>query len=87
MNSTPAPKSPPKPPHIKLHAVKSSAIKAVGHDPATNTLRIEFLSGGVYDYSGVSADEHAELMSAESHGKHFHRNLRGKGFTKLPAAA
>lgn len=71
---------------IELHPVESSNIEAVGHDPATNTLRIRFKSGGTYDYADVTAKKHQEMLSAESLGQHFHRQIRGRHkFTKLKA--
>jgi len=71
--------------------VKSSQLISVGHDPATNTLEIEFpsrkqaphggaLPGPVYRYSGVSAEQHAALMKAESVGSHFIKHIKGGGF-------
>jgi len=78
---------PVKRPHIPTSSVESSSIKAIGHDPKTRTLRIEFHSGGVYDYPNVGADEHKNLIEAESKGKHFHRFVRGRDFVKLPDAA
>jgi hypothetical protein len=56
----------------------SSTIAATGHDAKSETLRIQFHSGGVYDYSGVPAEKHAALRNAASAGKHFHRHIRGK---------
>lgn len=58
--------------------VKSSQIASIGHDPATNTLAIEFNGGKVYHYEGVPAEAHADLMAAESVGKHFGAHIRGK---------
>lgn len=59
------------PKHIATSPVTSSAIAAIGHDPATKTLRIEFTSGGTYDYQNVSTLEHEKLLAAKSIGKHF----------------
>jgi hypothetical protein len=56
--------------------VKSGNIRSVGHDPATNTLEVEFHGGKVYRYRGVTAHQHRELMRADSLGRHFHENLR-----------
>jgi hypothetical protein len=88
LNSRRVPLKPPvKHPHIALKRVESSAIKAIGHDPKRNVLRIEFLTGGVYDYSGVTAEEHDALHGADSHGQHFQKFIRNRSFTKLPKAA
>lgn len=70
---------------MNMQPVTSSQIAAVGHDPETNTLRIEFKKGGVYEYEGVSAEEHQALIGAESIGRYFGQNLRSKTFKKLPA--
>ena len=61
-----------------MEAVKSSTISHVGYDPATNELRIRFTHGGEYLYRGVSPEEHAKLMAAESIGKHFMKNIRSQ---------
>lgn len=58
--------------------VESSDIKSVGYDPRTQILEIEFHSGGVYDYYAVPASVHQALIQAESKGKHFHANVKGK---------
>jgi hypothetical protein len=76
-----------KTPHIKMQAVESSAIKSIGHHPQTNTLRVEFLTGGVYDYPEVTAEEHQLIMAAESKGRHIAKHIRARTFTKLPKAA
>ena len=58
--------------------VTSSLIQSIGYDANSQTLEIEFVKGGVYQYSGVSEDEYAGLMGSESHGKHFLANIRDK---------
>ena len=63
---------------MNMERVASSNINAIGHDPATNTLRIEFKGGGAYEYAGVPAAAHADLMAADSKGQHFHQHIRGR---------
>ncbi len=53
---------------MKREAVTSSSIAAVGYDPATNVLEIEFSDGGVYQYFAVPHSTHAALMAAERKG-------------------
>ncbi|TBX34681.1 KTSC domain-containing protein, partial [Rahnella victoriana] len=43
--------------------VVSSNILSIGYDPNTDTLEIEFLNGGIYEYYNVSQDIHIELMN------------------------
>ena len=56
--------------------VTSSNIRAVGYDPGSETLEIEFHSGGVYRYSGVPESVYRGLMQAASHGSYFHAHIR-----------
>lgn len=63
---------------MELKPVKSSNIAEVGYDPATQTLGVRFTSGGLYHYAGVTPEKHAELVGAESIGRHFLQNVRGK---------
>ena len=58
--------------------VTSSNIHSVGYDPATLTLEIQFRkTGDVYQYFDVPEHIHRGLMDADSHGKYFHRYIRG----------
>ncbi|MGB2673498.1 MAG: KTSC domain-containing protein, partial [Methanoregula sp.] len=52
-------------------AVQSSNLKSVGYDYQQNLLEIEFISGGIYQYSSVPKDMYSGLMDAPSHGKFF----------------
>jgi hypothetical protein len=56
----------------------SKNILRAGHDSATGILRIEFRSGGVYDYTEVPSAEYEALVAAHSPGSYFHSNIRGK---------
>lgn len=56
--------------------VHSSNIKAIGYDPDTRELHVEFKGGGVFCYDGVSAAQHAALMAAPSHGAYLHAKIK-----------
>lgn len=62
---------------MNMHPVKSSNIESIGHDPETNTMRVRFQNGGMYDYAGVDAATHAAVMAADSPGSHLHRHIKG----------
>lgn len=62
--------------------VKSSQIKSIGHNPATCTLEVEFSNGAVYQYHGVEADAHADMMASNSIGAHFHQHIKNKHVTE-----
>ena len=64
---------------LKPHRNPSSNIHSFGHDPAAGELHIKFREDGQpYIYSGVPAAVHAAMHAAESAGKFFHANVRGK---------
>jgi hypothetical protein len=56
--------------------VLSSVIRSVGYDNLTSTLEIEFVNGGIYQYSGLPAEIHAALMSSGSKGSYFDQYIR-----------
>lgn len=51
-----------------MKPVKSSNITHIGHDG--DMMHVTYKSGNTYAFKDVSQEQHAELMSAESHGKH-----------------
>jgi KTSC domain len=57
--------------------VESSLIAAVGYDPFTHTLTVEFKRGGKYLYRGVSPEVYDDFMAAESIGKFFLSKIKG----------
>lgn len=76
----------PQKPALTMIPVKSSTIKAVGHDG--KDLHIEFVSGGNYVFHDVPAKLFGQLLKAPSIGSFFHRNVKGKHkFTKTAAGS
>lgn len=62
---------------MDMKPVESSLITAVGYDEATEILRIEFKSGGTYDYMMVPTHVYEDMMASESIGKFFLRRIKG----------
>lgn len=56
--------------------VDSSTMKSVGYEATSQMLEIEFDSGAVYQYLGVPARIHEELLRAESKGRYFNSEIR-----------
>lgn len=61
---------------MNMVPVSSSNLRAVGYEVATQTLRVAFISSGVYEYSGVPSSVHAGLMAASSHGSYFDTHIK-----------
>jgi hypothetical protein len=65
---------------IPLTPVASSQLAAIGHDPATKTLAIQFLQkgqpGNVYHYTNFTVAEFSAFASAESAGSHFGKHIK-----------
>lgn len=56
----------------------SSNIAAYGYDAEKRVLAIRFVSGDLWHYAGVSFELAEQLSIAESKGKFFYANLKGK---------
>lgn len=64
--------------------VKSSNIKSIGHDSATNTLEVEFNNGGVYQYHDFTSGHYGSFTGAQILGSHFHANIKNNfKFSKI----
>jgi hypothetical protein len=46
--------------------ISSSKIRAIGYDPKSQTLEVEFNDGRAIAYSGVSPEVHRRFMAAPS---------------------
>ncbi|ALS76878.1 hypothetical protein AUC31_17360 [Planococcus rifietoensis] len=60
---------------MRMQAVNSSNLRAVGYDAVNSILRIEFKSG-TYDYFGVPEHIYRGLMSAGSLGSYHAANIK-----------
>ena len=56
--------------------VESSNIASIGYDYPSQTLEVQFHSGGIYQYPGVSAATYEAFMDAPSKGKYFHAHIK-----------
>lgn len=70
--------------NIKLTPVASSNISAIGFVEnqvidngflPKNVLRINFSSGAIYDYQGVTREIYEDFMASESKGSFFHKYI------------
>lgn len=65
-------------------AVKSSNIASIGYDQESKVLEVEFHPpkdervGRIYEHYGVPPELHTRLMAANSIGKFYQVNIRGK---------
>jgi hypothetical protein len=58
--------------------VSSSNIVAIGYDPDSQTLEIEFKGGALYQYFSVPQSEYESLLNASSIGSYFHANIKNR---------
>lgn len=69
---------------IALTPVKSTRVEAIGYEAETQTLAIKFPpsrsapEGSTYHYADVSPETAAAFVAAESPGKFFETDIRGK---------
>lgn len=74
---------------MQRQPVESSNLASVGFDDKTKVLEIEFKGGGVFQYTGSSAEQHyKDLMAAPSKGKQFQKIRADKSLavTKVSGA-
>lgn len=62
---------------MEHRTITSSLISKVGYDHETQEMEVHFIRGGVYQYTSVSPDDHAEFISASSIGRHYNDHVRG----------
>lgn len=76
-----------KHPDIALNSCESSQIEAHGHDPATNTLALQFKNkngvGATYHYANFTQADYDAFRNAESLGRHFGQHIKTQ-FDKHP---
>ena len=69
---------------FERYVADSSNLDIIEYDPDTLVLRVTFKNGSQYEYEGVLQDVVDEMMSADSQGSYFNRNVRmNYPYTKL----
>jgi len=64
---------------VEMTPANSSMLHSVGYDKEAQELHCRFAENGpLYIYHEVPPEAHAALMAAESRGKHFGQNIKGK---------
>ena len=61
---------------MKRHNVTSSNISAIGYDKANKVLEVEFKTGSVYHYEGITEALVKELINSDSIGKFFNSDIK-----------
>ena len=61
---------------MKRIPIKSSHLKAVGYK--SEIMEVEFLNGGVYEYSEVPQEKYDGLMAAPSKGKYYNQYIKSQ---------
>lgn len=61
---------------MERQPVNSRILRSVGYDESTKILEIEFLTGLVYQYSGVPLKVYKDLMHSSEIGKYFSDKVR-----------
>ena len=59
-------------------SVSSRAISAVGYDPASRRMKIEFKQGKTYDFCNVPEHIFNGLLSASSKGTYYNDYIRDR---------
>ena len=63
---------------MNMIPVTSTNIKTIGYDPAARTLRVQFNSGGTYDYTEVPEATWHDFAASASKGQFFVKEIKGK---------
>ena len=63
---------------MQMIRVSSSAISAIGYDPASRQMKIQFQQGHTYSFCRVPQSVFDGLLHAGSKGSFYDRNIRGR---------
>lgn len=61
---------------MEMHPVDSSLIQALGYDPESKTMAVQFHDGKLYHYQGVTQKVHDKVKNSASVGKAFGQFIR-----------
>lgn len=63
---------------MEMIRVNSSAISAIGYDPTTQHMRIEFVEGHTYTFCRVPSRIFDGLLASSSKGTYYNNYIRDK---------
>jgi KTSC domain len=63
---------------IAMLPVNSSMANTVGYDEDNHILQVEFQNGRIYQYSGVEEDTWEDFCQADSMGRFYNQEIKGK---------
>lgn len=63
--------------------VTSSAVSALGYEPASKTLHVQFSNGRLHEFPNIEPDEYQRFLHADSIGRHFNQHFRGRDHVRL----
>lgn len=63
---------------IELEAIASSNLAALGFNPDKHIAAVQFQSGDIYHYAGVTVDLMQRWYASESRGRFYAKEIRGK---------
>jgi hypothetical protein len=63
---------------MEMIPVRSTAIRAVGYDQATQRMKIAFVEGHTYDFCRVPQHIFDGLLRAGSKGRYYDIHIRGR---------
>ena len=58
--------------------LQSTLLKAATYQDQSAILELEFRSGSIYRYLGVSGQVYQELLRADSKGRYFNQHIRNR---------
>lgn len=61
----------------EMNYVDSSNVEAIGYDPDTRELHVQFIKSGHYVYLDVEEWVFSEFMQAESKGQYLNQSIKG----------
>ena len=62
----------------EMHYVDSSNVSAIGYDRTSRELHVAFIRGGTYVCYDVDELVFQKFMNAESKGRYFRANIKGR---------
>jgi len=61
---------------MERESVASSTVLSIGYEPTSETLEVEFKSGGIYQYYNVPEPVYQAFMASDSKGTFLHVNIK-----------